>query len=114
MTKEVYGIPNTKLYDPNPGNVSTMSSDGLELSKVTEKLMETNHLMAQSQVTQQRTLQALLNQQEHTYEVQEISQRMQQLTIRPLKDATKHRGFDAMFDRITKYDGKDPENVTSG
>ena len=74
MTKEVYGVQN---YDHNPGNVSTTLSDALELSKAMEKMSKTNHLMAQNQIAQQRTLQALLNQQEYTYEAQEASQRIQ-------------------------------------
>ena len=109
VIKEVNDIQNYKLYDHNPNNVSTTLSVALELSKAIEKLSETNHLMAQNQVMQQRTLQALLNQQEHTYEALEISQRIQHQAIRALMDTTKQQGFDAMFDRITKYDGKDPE-----
>ena len=33
MTKEVYGVQNHKLYDHNPGNVSTTLTEALELSK---------------------------------------------------------------------------------
>ena len=107
MMKEVYSVPYYKLYNHNPGNVSTTSSEVLEFSKVIQKLSEMNYLMAQNQITQQRTSQALLNQQEPTNEAQEVSQRIQHQAIRA--DATKQWGFDVMFDRITKYDGKDPE-----
>ena len=80
-------VQNYKLYDYNPGNVSTTSSNALELSKAMEKLSETNHLMAQNQVTEQRTLKALLNQQEHAYESMEVSQRIHHQAIRALMDA---------------------------
>ena len=89
VMKEVKDIQNYKLYDHNPGNISTTLNGALELSKAMAKLSKTNHLMAQNQVTQQGTLQALLNQQEHAYGAQEVSQRIQHQATRVLMDATK-------------------------
>ena len=66
-----------------------MTSYALELSKAMEKLLETNHLMAQSQITQQKTLQVLMNQQKHTHEAQEIFQRIQHQAIRAQTYPTK-------------------------
>ena len=64
--------------------------------------------MAQQQMAQQRTLQALLLQKEQSNETEEIAQRVQTQTIKALTDATEQRGFNALFNRITKYDGKNP------
>ena len=64
--------------------------------------------MAQQQITQQRTLQALILHQEQSNETQESTQRVQTQALRALADATEQRGFDALFNRITKFDGKDP------
>ena len=69
--------------------------------------------MAQQQIAQQRMLQALLLQQEQSTETQEIAQRVQTQTIRASTDATEQRGFNALFSRITKYDGKDPQKCHS-
>ena len=41
-------------------STASVNSNSSEISKVIEKISETNHLMAQQQMTQQRTLQALL------------------------------------------------------
>ena len=48
------------------GNVTTASvnSNSSEISRAMEKISETNQLMAQQQITQQRALQALLLHQE--------------------------------------------------
>ena len=73
------------------------------------KILETNQLMAQQQITQQRVLQALLLCQEQSNETQEAAQRVQTQALRSLADTTEQRGFDALFNRITKFDGKDPQ-----
>ena len=65
--------------------------------------------MAQQQITQQRALQALLFHQGQSNETQEAAQRVQTQDLRALANATKQRGFDALFSRITKFDGKDPQ-----
>ena len=78
-----------------------------------EKISETNHLMAQ-QIAQQRALQALLLQQEQSNENQEIAQRVQTQALRALTYATKQRGFNALFSMITKFGGKDTQNVILG
>ena len=92
-------------------NISTASitSNSSEISRAMEKISETNHLMAQQQIAQKRVLQALLLQQEQSNENQEIAQRVQTQALRALTDATEQRGFDALFSRITKFDGKDPQ-----
>ena len=74
-----------------------------------EKILETNQLMAQQQITQQRALQALLLHQEQTNETQEAAQRVQTQALRALADTTEQRGFDALFNRITKCDRKGPQ-----
>ena len=53
---------NSKLMRLPDINASTVSvnSNSSEISKVIEKISETNHLMAQQQMAQQRMLQALL------------------------------------------------------
>ena len=60
-------------------NISTASitSNSSEISRAMEKISETNHLIAQQQIAQQRVLQALLLQQEQSNENQEIVQRVQ-------------------------------------
>ena len=60
-------------------------------------------------MAQQRTLQALLLQQEQSNETPEIAQRVQMQTIKALTDATEKRGFDALFKRITLYEERDPQ-----
>ena len=97
-----------RLPDINASTVS-VNSNSSEISKAIEKIFETNHLMAQQQTAQQRMLQALLLQQEQSNETQEIAQREQTQTLRALTDTTEQRGFNALFSRITKYDGKDPQ-----
>ena len=74
-----------------------------------EKILETNQLLAQQQMAQQKTLQALLYHQEQTSEVQEALQRIQSQALMALTKATQPRGFDPLFNKIAKYDGKDPE-----
>ena len=97
-----------RLPDINASTAS-VNSNHSEISRAIEKISETNHLMAQQQMAQQRMLQALLLQQEQSNETQEIAQSVQTQTIRASTDATKQRGFDALFNRITKFDGKDPQ-----
>ena len=92
-----------RLQDMNASTVS-VNSNSSEISRVIEKISETNHLMAQQQTAQQRMLQTLLLRQKQSIETQEIAQRLQTQTIRALTDATKQRGFNALFNRITKYD----------
>ena len=96
-------------------NISTASitSNSSEISRAMEKISETSHLMAQQQIAQQRALLALLLQQEQSNENQEIAQRVQTQALRALTDATEQRGFDTLFSRITKFDGKDPQKCHS-
>ena len=61
--------------DINVTSVST-GSNRSEISKAMEKILEMNQLLAQQQMAQQKTLQALLYHQEQTSEVQEASQRI--------------------------------------
>ena len=98
----------TRLQD---GNVTTASvnSNSSEISRGMEKISEKNQLMAQKQITQQRVLQALLLHQEQSNETLEAAQRVQIQALRAPADATEQRGFDALFNRITKFDGKDPQ-----
>ena len=63
-----------------------------------EKISETNQLMVQQQIAQQRALQALLLHQEQSNENQEIAQRVQTEALRALTDATEQRGFDTLFE----------------
>ena len=73
-----------------------------------EKISETNQLMAQQQITQQRAIQTLLLHQEQSNETQETTQRVQMQALRALADATEQRGFDTLFSRITRFHEKDP------
>ena len=98
----------TELQDINVTSVSTESNHS-EISKAMEKISETNQLLAQQQLAQQKTLQALLYYQEQTSEVQEASQRIQSQALTALTEATQQRGFDPLFNKIAKYDGKDPK-----
>ena len=98
----------TRLQDVNVTTAS-VNSNSLEISRAMEKISETNQLMAQQQITQQRALQALLLCQEQSNETQEAAQRVQTQALRALANATEQRGFDALFNRITKFDGKDPQ-----
>ena len=84
-------------------------SNHLEISRAMEKISETNQLLAQQQMAQQKALQALLYHQEQTSEVQEASERIQSQALMALTEATQQRGFDPLFNKIAKYDGKDPE-----
>ena len=93
-----------RLQDMNASTAS-VNSNSSEISRA----IETNHLMAQQQMAQQSMLQALLLQHEQSNETQEIAQRVQTQTIRALTDTTEQRGFNALFSRMTKYDGKDPQ-----
>ena len=74
-----------------------------------EKISEINQLLAQQQMAQQKTLQVLLYCQEQTSKVQEASQRIQSQALMALTEATQQRGFDPLFNKIAKSDGKDPE-----
>ena len=74
-----------------------------------EKVSEINQLLAQQQMAQQKALQALLYRQEQTSKVQEASQRIQSQALMALNKATQQRGFEPLFNKIAKYDGKGPE-----
>ena len=74
-----------------------------------EKISETNQLLAQQQMAQQNALQALLYHQEKSSEVQEALQKIQSQALMALTEATQQREFDPLFNKIAKYDGKDPE-----
>ena len=95
------------LQDVNKTSAS-VNSNSSEISRVMEKITETNQLMVQQQA-EQRALQALLMHQEQSNENQEITQRVQAQALRALTDATEQRGFDSLSNRITKLAGKDPK-----
>ena len=103
----------TELQDINVTSVSTGSYHS-EISKAMEKISEMNQLLAQQQMAQQKTLQALLYHQEQTSKVQEASQRIQSQALMALTEATQQRGFDPLFNKIAKYDGKDPKSAIIG
>ena len=98
----------SKLQDQNVTNVSTGSNTS-EISRAMEKISETNQLLAQQQMVQQRALQALLHCQEQSSEVQEVSQKVQSQALVALTEVAKQRGFDPLFNKIAKNNGKDPE-----
>ena len=98
----------TGLQDINMTLASTGSNHS-EISRAMEKISETNQLLAQQQMAQQKALQALLYRQEQTSKVQEALQRIQSQALMALTKATQQRGFDLLFNKIAKYDGKDPE-----
>ena len=60
-------------------------------------------------MVQQRALQALLHHQEQSSEAQEASQRIQSQALVALTEVAQQRGFDLLFNKIAKYNGKDPE-----
>ena len=74
-----------------------------------EKISETNQLLAQQQMVQQRVLQTLLYHQEQSSEAQEASQRIQSQALVALTEVAQQKGFDSLFNKIAKYNGKDPE-----
>ena len=98
----------SKLQDQNVTNVSTGSNIS-EISRAMEKISETNQLLAQQQMVQQTALQALLHHQEQSSEVQEASQRIQSQALVALTKVAQKRGFDPLFNKLAKYNGKDPE-----
>ena len=75
----------TELQGINVMSVSTGSNHS-EISKAMEKILETNQLLAQQQMAQQKTLQALLYRQEQTSE--ETLQRIQSQALMALTEAT--------------------------
>ena len=87
----------------------SVESNHSEILKAMEKISETNQLFAQQQMAQQKTLQALLYCQEETSKVQEALQRIQSQALIALTEATQQRGFNPLFNKIAKYDGKDPK-----
>ena len=78
----------TRLQDVNVTTAS-VNSNSLEISRAMEKISETNQLMAQQQIAQQRVLQALLLCQEQSNETEEVAQRVQTQALRALTDATE-------------------------
>ena len=98
----------SKLQDQNVTNVSTGSNTS-EISRAMEKISETNQLLAQQQMVQQKALQALLHCQEQSSEAQEASQRIHIEALVALTEVAQQRGFDPLFNKIAKYNGKDPE-----
>ena len=54
-------------------------------------------------------MKALLHHQEQSSEVQEASQRIQSQALVALTEVAQQRGFDPLFNKIAKYNGKDPE-----
>ena len=74
-----------------------------------EKISETNQLLAQQQMVQQNALKALLYHQEKFSEIQETLQKVQSQALMVPTEATQQRGLDPLFNKIAKYDGKDPE-----
>ena len=97
-----------KLQDQNVTNVLTGSNTS-KISRAIEKISETNQLLAQQQMVQQKALQALLHHQEQSSEAQEASQRIQSEALVALTEVAQQRGFDLLFNKIAKYNGKDPE-----
>ena len=95
----------TELQGINVTSVSTGSNHS-EISKAMEKISETNQLLAHQQMAQQKTLQALLYCQEQTSKVQEALQRIQSQALVALTEATQQRGFNPLFNKLAKYDGK--------
>ena len=91
----------TGLQDINLMSASTGSNHS-EISRAMEKISETNQLLAQQQMAQQKTLQALLFRQEQTSKVQEASQRIQSQALVALTKATQQRGFDPLFNIILR------------
>ena len=87
----------TELQDINVMSVSTGSNHS-EISKAMEKISEMNQLLAQQQMAQ-----------EQTSKVQEASHRIQSQVLMALTEATQQREFDLLFNKIAKYDGKDPK-----
>ena len=106
--KVLEGNKPLKLQDQNVTNVSTASSTS-EISRALEKISETNQLLAQQQVVQQKALQALLHCQDQSSEAQEASQIVQSQALVALTEIAQQRGFDLLFNKIAKYNGKDPE-----
>ena len=102
------GNKTSKLQDQNVTNVSAGSNTS-EISRAMEKISETSQLLAQQQIVQQRALQALLHHQEQSSEVQEASQRIQSQALVALTKIAQQRGFDPLFNKIAKYNRKDPE-----
>ena len=98
----------SKLQDQNVTNVSAGSNTS-EISSAIEKISKTNQLLAQQQMVQQRALQALLHCQKHSSEVQEASQRIQSQALVAFTEVAQQRGFDPLFNKTAKYNGKDPE-----
>ena len=96
-----------KLQDQNVPNVLTGSNTS-EISRAMEKISETNQLLAQQQMVQQKALQALLHHQEQSSETQEASQRIQSQALVALTEVAQQRGFDPLFNKIAKYNRKDP------
>ena len=97
------GLQNINITLPSTG------SNHSEISRAMENILETNQLLAQQQMAQQKTLQALLYCQEQTSEVEEASQGSQSQALMALTEATQQRGFDPLFNKIAKYYGNDPE-----
>ena len=98
----------TGLQDANITSVSEGFNNS-EISRAMEKISEANQLLTQQQMAQQNALQALLYHQEKSSEVQEASQKIQSQALMALTEAIQQRGFDPLFNKIAKYDGKDPE-----
>ena len=106
--KVLEGNKPSKLQDQNVMNVSAGSNTS-EISRAMEKISETNQLLAQQQVVQQKALQALLHHQEQSSEAQEASQRIQSQALVALTEIAQQRGFDLLFNKVAKNNGKDPE-----
>ena len=107
-TRVLEGNKPLKLQDQNVTNVLTGSNTS-EISRAMEKISKTNQLLVQQQMVQQRALQALLHHQEQSSEVQEASQRIQSQALVTLTEVAQQRGLDPLFNKIAKYNGKDPE-----
>ena len=61
-------------------------------------------------MVQERALQALLHHQEQSSVAQEASQRKQSQALVALTEVAQQRGFDPLFNKIAKYNGKDPHS----
>ena len=69
-----------------------------QLSRTMIQLAQTNQLIAN---TQEQNQQAMIN-----------AQKQQADAFNPLADAAQQHKFDALFDSITKFDGKNKEECT--
>ena len=83
--------PKTQQIHKDTGSKYINSLDNFKQLRNIQSNGETNHLMAQQQIAQQRALQALLLYQEQSNENEEIAKRVQTQALKALTDATEQR-----------------------